>query len=180
MTEMDPYPHLSVFEMVIRRLYPDLNFEASLQIEKDYDEQYFNERKISFFRSSEDFQTLDFKVRRFRNRFFISGTIDKVSSDHIVTRFIIKTALKIGTKRKGTPEVIEKLDELREIVDKISKDIHNINKEIIDLKNFSAQGFGLSTPSHYSAGYTNFNYPITITHQDPQGDYVEMSPRVTN
>ena len=176
--EMDPFPHLHLLDMVVKRVYPDLNSEAPLLIEKEVDEQYFNERKVSFFRSSEDFQSLDLMVRRFRNRFFVSGTIDKVSSDHIVTRYTVKTALKIGVKRKGVQEVIEKVDELRHSINKISGELNEIHKQIIELKNFSAQGFGLSTPTHYSPNYASYNYPVS--HQDPQNDYVVMSPKMTN
>ena len=71
----------------------------SMNMEKspDFDEAYFEERIISYFRSTDDFQSVDFKIKRFRTRFFITGTIDKVSPDHVLSRYNVKTALKIKT-----------------------------------------------------------------------------------
>ena len=105
---MDPAPHLDMFEMAIRRIYPGLKFDTPLIIDEEYDADYFQDRKICYFRSTEDFQSVDFKIKRFRNRFFISGTIDKVSPDHVLKRYTVRTALKLGIRRKGAPEILEK------------------------------------------------------------------------
>ena len=190
---MDPFPHLHLFEIAIRRVYPELKIDASLVIDEEYDSLYFSDRKINFFRSSEDFQSIDFKIKRFRNRFHISGNIDKVSPDHIVTRYNVDTALKLGNKRKGIPEIVEKLDELRGNIIRLNEEVGKVKQEIVELKKFSAQGFGLATPTHYSAITDSSNSQITPTqysdnnesshnyppaYPDTQSDYIEMKPRL--
>ena len=173
---MDLIPHLGLFEMAIKRVYPDLKFDTPIVLDDEFDQDYFQDRKICYFRSTEDFQSVDFKIKRFRNRFFISGTIDKVSPEHIVSRFVVNTALKIGIKRKGVPEILEKLDDLRTNIKILSEEIYKIRKEIIELKCFSAQRLGLYMPNAYYSGPSDHNYPLT--YQENQSDYVEMSPRV--
>ena len=71
-------PQLGLFEMAIKRVYPDLKFDAPIVIDDEFDQEYFQDRKIYYFRSTEDFQSVDFKIKRFWTRFFIAGTIDKV------------------------------------------------------------------------------------------------------
>ena len=173
---MDFIPHLGLFEMAIKRVYPDLKFDTPLVIDDELDQDYFDDRKICYFRSTDDFQSIDFQIKRFRNRFFISGTIDKVSPEHIVSHYSVKTAIKIGIRRKGVPDMLEKLDELRTNIRILSEEVYKIRKEIIELKCFSAQRLGLATPNVYNRGYSNHNFPIT--YQENHLDYVEMSSRI--
>ena len=173
---MDFAPHLPIFETAIRRIYPEINFDTPLVIDPDFDEAYFEERKISYFRSTDDFQSVDFKIKRFRTRFFITGTIDKVSPDHVLSRYNVKTALKIGIKRKGIPEIVQRIDKLRNDVQTLSEEIFKVRREIIELKSFCAEKLGLSTPITHSNNYSRYNYPIA--YQDSQNEYVEMAPRV--
>ena len=125
--------HLGLFEMAIKRVYPDLKFDTPLVIDDELDQDYFDDRKICYFRSTDDFQSIDFQINRFRNRFFISWTIDKVSPEHIVSRYSVKTAIKIGIRRKGAPDMLEKLDELRTNIRILSEEVYKIRKEMIEL-----------------------------------------------
>ena len=112
---------------------PDLKFDSPLLIEDEYDELYFCDRKINFYRSTEDFYSVEFRIKRFRSRFYISGYIDKVSITHQVTRYPVSTALKIGHKRKGTADVLEKIGELKESIERVNSEVMKIQEEIMKL-----------------------------------------------
>ena len=47
---MDLIPHLGLFEMAIKRVYPDLKFDTPLVIDDELDQEYFDDRKICYFR----------------------------------------------------------------------------------------------------------------------------------
>ena len=93
-----------------------------------------------------------------------------------MSRFVVNTALEIGIKRKGVPEILEKLDDLQTNIRILSEETYKIRKEIIELKCFSAQRLGLYMPNAYYNGPSDHNYPLT--YQENQSDNVEMSPRV--
>ena len=175
---MDSENHIEIYERAIRRTFPDLKFESPLLIEDEYDELYFSDRKINFYRSTEDYYSVEFKIKRFRSRFYISGYIDKVSLSHKVTRYPVSTALKIGHKRKGTEDILEKIGELKDGINKMSSEIAKIQEDIIELKNLSFYG---ATPKctverNYLGAYSSYNYP-TSSHS-VESDYVEMSPQI--
>ena len=92
-----------------------------------------------------------------------------------MTQFKVKTALKVGVRRRGMPEVLTKLYELRNGMEIISSEIYKLRQEIAELKRFSAEGFGLSVPSSFATNYTSFDYPTTTN--NGQTDYVDMTPR---
>ena len=171
---MDHKSHLDLFEIAIKRVYPDLKSETGLVLDDETGDEYFLDRKISYFRSTENFQTLDFKIKRFRNRFFITGYIDKVSLDHIVTRFNVKTGLKVSLKRKSIPELFDKVAEIRDNLNNLNIEIFKMRQEIAELKRFSAQGFGLSIPNSFATSYASCSYE---TPRQDESDYVAMTPR---
>ena len=84
-----------------------------------------------------------------------------MSQDHIVTQFKVKTALKVGIKRRGMPELLTKLYELRNGMEIMSSEINKLRREIAELKRFSAEGFGLIVPSSFATNYTSYDYPTT-------------------
>ena len=92
-----------------------------------------------------------------------------------MTQFKVKTALKVGVRRRGMPEVLTKLYELRNGMEIISSEIYKLRQEIAELKRFSAEGFGLSVPSSFATNYTSYDYPTTTN--NGQNDYVDMTPR---
>lgn len=172
---METNSHLRLFEKAIRQVYPDLKSDTPLILDNEVDEYYFMDRKIRYFRTTEDFQSVDFKIKRFRNRFYITGKIEKVSPEHVVTRFEVKNGLKIGFKRQGVSDILDKVSELSTNITELSREIYKARHDIAELKKFSAQGFGLSVPSTLSTDYTCYNYPSVGQNDEP--NYVEMTPR---
>ena len=174
---MDSENHLEIYERAIRRTFPDLKFDSPLLIEDEYDELYFCDRKINFYRSTEDFYSVEFRIKRFRSRFYISGYIDKVSITHQVTRYPVSTALKIGHKRKGTAYILEKIGELKESIKRVNSEVMKIQEEIMELKNmFSFSQTPRNTTDSYYVGNYPYSYPSSVP--STESDYVEMSPRI--
>lgn len=174
---MDSENHLEIYERAIRRTFPDLKSDFPLLIEDEYDELYFCDRKINFYRSTEDFYSVEFRIKRFRSRFYISGYIDKVSITHQVTRYPVSTALKVGHKHKGTADILEKIGELKDSIKRVNSEVMKIQEETMELKNISSF---CQTPRSTTDSYYVGNYPYSYPSSVPsiESDYVEMSPRV--
>ena len=173
---MDLTPHLVLFEMAMNRVYPDLKFDIPIVMDNEFVQDYFHDRKIFYFCSTEDFQIADCKIKWLRNILLISGTIDKVSSKHTLRRFTVNTAVKIGIKRKEVPDILEKLGDLSTNIRISSEEVCKIGKEILELEYISAQTLWLDMPNAYYSGFSDHKYPLT--YQEHQSDHVEMLPRV--
>ena len=51
-----------------------------------------------------------------------------------MTRYPVNTALKIGHKRKGTADILEKIGELKESIKRVNSEVMKIQEEIMELK----------------------------------------------
>ena len=93
-----------------------------------------------------------------------------------MTRYPVNTALKIGHKRKGTADILEKIGELKESIKRVNSEVMKIQEEIMEFKNMSSFGQNPrnATDSYYLGNYP-YSYPSSVP--NTESDYVEMSPR---
>ena len=59
----------------IKVSFPEIRDDVFFEIDRDYKEAYFAGRRCNFFREVDNDVSLNFKIRRYRNRFHISGSI---------------------------------------------------------------------------------------------------------
>ena len=66
---MEERIRLELFQLAIRKTYPEISQTLPITIDPNVNEKYFDKRKISVFRLIEDKQAVDFKIRHFRHEF---------------------------------------------------------------------------------------------------------------
>ena len=92
----------------IKVSFPEIRDDVFFEIDRDYKEAYFAGRRCNFFREVDNDMSLNFKIRRYRNRFHISGSIQNTCLTGEVREIKVEIAMKlINLKRK---KVVHYLD----------------------------------------------------------------------
>ena len=175
--------HTQIIEDTLRKTYPDINPNCAMVLETEYDETYFNGKKISSFISTDDNRTIRFHFKRFRFRFFVSGVIEYVLPTGLVDYENIKATVKFGSIRKRNRDLHDKYDELSKEVMEINQNLGEIKHCLAGLKLITEQGFGIGQPIHDDGAVYGYLYPENSTYsqsppmitQEPQEQMLDQS-----
>ena len=155
---MEDKSHLELFQLAIRKTYPEISQTLPITIDPNVNEKYFDKRKISVFRLIEDKQAVDFKIRRFRHKFFISGAIEEISQNDVVNVININTPLRITYHRREALEIQPQLAQIEEEIASLNQEINLIRQNILEVKDIVNQIYRLSSNSEQNYRY-DYTYP---------------------
>ena len=106
--------------------------------------------------------SLNFKIRRYRNRFHISGSIQNTCLTGEVREIKVEMAMKLINLKRKESDTLFRLSEVQEEIEILKNGIESFKKEIIpklncikELKSLIEHNFGLTPYNNYDTRYTN-------------------------
>ena len=152
----------------IKVSFPEIRDDVFFELDRDYKETYFARRRCNLFRETDDDMSLNFKIRRYRNRFHISGTIQNTCLTGEVREIKVETAMKLITIKRKDSDTLYRLSEVQEEIEILKNGIESLKREIIsqlncikELKNLIEHNFGLTSYNNYDTRYTNVEIYIS-------------------
>ena len=146
----------------IKVSFPEIRDDAFFEIDRDYKEAYFAGRRCNFFREVDNDVSLNFKIRRYRNRFHISGSIQNTCLTGEVREIKVDMAMKLINLKRKESDTLFRLSEVQEEIEILKNGIESFKREMIpqlncikELKSLIEHNFGLTPYNNYDTRYTN-------------------------